>query len=295
MQHFEYAFEHPDELKAAFQKVGYVLDDDLSVPIFLQLKLEKPILLEGPPGVGKTAIAQSLAQVLQTKLIRLQCHEGLDINSASYEWNYQKQLLHIKLLQDRDNELEKDIFGMEYLMERPLLQAIRQEQAPVLLIDEVDRSDEEFEALLLELLSDFQMSIPEVGTVKAKHKPLVVLTSNRTRELSDALKRRCLYHWIDYPDRDKEMKIVKQTIPNLEQDLLLQVINFIHQLRRMELSKTPGVAETLDWMQSLVALGCRDLDKELVAKTIGALLKTTEDIDKARVESIELLIKITKT
>ncbi len=246
------------------------------------LRLRKPLLLEGPPGVGKTEIALVLSDLLQTPLIRLQCYEGLDVNAAVYEWNYQKQLLGIRL-QEGSNlsvaEKEKHIFGPDYLLKRPLLQSITNEmQSPVLLIDELDRSDEEFEAFLLELLSAFQISIPEIGTIKATHKPYIILTSNRTRELSDALKRRCLYHWIDYPSLDKEMAIVRKRLPHIETQLLTQVVEFVQDLRQRKLAKTPGISETIDWAESLMALGYREVNQKAIQQTLGSLLKSVDDI-----------------
>jgi MoxR-like ATPase len=267
----------------ALERHQYIADEELATALFLLLKLNKPLLIEGPPGVGKTEIALVLSELLGTELIRLQCYEGLDVNSAVYEWNYQKQLLGIKLQENSSLtvlEKEKHIFGDDYLFKRPLLQSITAiDKSPVLLIDELDRSDEEFEAFLLELLSAFQISIPEIGTIKAKHKPFVVLTSNRTRELSDALKRRCLYHWIDYPSLEKEMAIVHKKLPGIEQRLLEQVVTFVQELRKMKLSKTPGVSETIDWAESLVTLGYRELNTKAVDKTLGSILKSTDDIN----------------
>lgn len=246
------------------------------------LALQKPLLLEGPPGVGKTEIALVLSDLLQTPLIRLQCYEGLDVNAAVYEWNYQKQLLGIKLQEGSGLsivEKEKHIFGPDYLLKRPLLQSITNEtQSPVLLIDELDRSDEEFEAFLLELLSAFQISIPEIGTIKATHRPHIILTSNRTRELSDALKRRCLYHWIDYPSLDKEMAIVQKRLPHIETELLAQVVAFVQDLRQKKLLKTPGISETIDWAESLMALGYRELNQKAISQTLGSILKSVDDI-----------------
>ena len=280
----------PLEIVQALDRYNYVADEEFATALFLLLNLRKPLLLEGPPGVGKTEIALVLSQLLNTKLIRLQCYEGLDINSSVYEWNYQKQLLGIKL-QEGSNlsvaEKEKHIFGTDYLLQRPLLQSISEtEQSPVLLIDELDRSDEEFEAFLLELLSAFQISIPEVGTIKAKHKPYVVLTSNRSRELSDALKRRCLYYWIDYPDLDKEMTIVKKRLPGIEQELLKQVVDFVQELRKRKLSKIPGVSETMDWAESLMALGYREINSRAFEQTLGAVLKSSDDIQQVKQEGM---------
>jgi MoxR-like ATPase len=274
---------HPSSIIEILEKHQYVADEEFATALFLLLKLHKPLLIEGPPGVGKTEIALVLSQILDTKLIRLQCYEGLDINAAVYEWNYQKQLLGIKLQEDSPfsiEEKEKHIFSYEYLLKRPLLQSIMEEnKAPVLLIDELDRSDEEFEAFLLELLSAFQLSIPEIGTIKATHKPYVVLTSNRTRELSDALKRRCLYHWIDYPNLEKEMEIVRKRLPGIEQKLMEQTVSCVQRFREQKLSKTPGVSETIDWAESLMALGYREINAEAFKKTLGSVLKSAEDID----------------
>lgn len=285
----------PIEIVQALDKLNYVADEEFATALFLLINLQKPLLLEGPPGVGKTEIALALSQLLDTKLIRLQCYEGLDINSAVYEWNYQKQLLGIKLQEGSSlsiPEKEKHIFGTDYLLRRPLLQSISAEdKSPVLLIDELDRSDEEFEAFLLELLSAFQISIPEIGTVKARYKPFVILTSNRTRELSDALKRRCLYYWIDYPDLEKEMAIVKKRLPGIEQKLLEQVVKFVQEFRRRKLSKLPGVSETMDWAESLMALGHRQIDAPAFEKTLGTVLKSSDDIRKVKQEGMEAFIK----
>jgi MoxR-like ATPase len=280
----------PEQLIRFLDEHQYVADEEMVTSLYLLLKLNKPLLLEGPPGVGKTEAALVLSQWLDTRLIRLQCYEGLDINTAVYEWNYQKQLLGIRLQEGTSlsvEEKEKQIFSDEYLLKRPLLSAITEtEKPPVLLIDELDRSDEEFEAFLLELLSAFQITIPELGTIKAVHKPYVILTSNRTRELSDALKRRCLYHWIDYPDMDKEMRIVKKRLPDIEQNLLLQVVDHVHQFRQRKLVKTPGVSETIDWAESLMALGFREINKEAIEKTLGSVLKSTEDISLVKTDLV---------
>ncbi len=288
------SFDNPSQIIEALDDQQYVAEEEFATALFLLLKLHKPLLLEGPPGVGKTEIAPVLAGLLGTRLIRLQCYEGLDVNAAVYEWNYQKQLLGIRLQESSGltiEEKEKHIFGHDYLLERPLLQSIMTEdQPPVLLIDELDRSDEEFEAFLLELLSAFQISIPEIGTIKAKHKPFVILTSNRTRELSDALKRRCLYHWIDYPDLEKEMKIVKKHLPDIEENLLRQVVNAVQKFRQRKLVKTPGVSETIDWAESLLALGYRELNVQAFEKTLGCILKSAEDISRIRIERADILI-----
>lgn len=277
------------ELINALDAHNYVADEEFATALFLLLKLQKPLLIEGPPGVGKTEIALVLSQLLDTRLIRLQCYEGLDINSAVYEWNYQKQLLGIKLQEGTNlsvEEKEHHIFSNEYLLKRPLLESIMErDKAPVLLIDELDRSDEQFEAFLLELLSVFQISIPELGTIKAKHKPYVILTSNRTRELSDALKRRCLYHWIDYPDLEKEMSIVKKKLPGIEDALMKQVVQHVQAFRQKKLAKTPGVSETIDWAESLMALGYREVNKQAFEKTLGSVLKSAEDIRMIKEEA----------
>jgi MoxR-like ATPase len=287
-------FDNPTQIIEALDKQHYVAEEEFATALFLLMKLHKPLLLEGPPGVGKTEIAPVLARLLGTELIRLQCYEGLDVNSAVYEWNYQKQLLGIKLQEGSGlsvEEKEKHIFGHDYLLERPLLRSIlAEEQSPVLLIDELDRSDEEFEAFLLELLSAFQISIPEIGTLKAKHKPLVILTSNRTRELSDALKRRCLYHWIDYPDLGKEMTIVKKHLPGIEEKLLKQVVNTVQQFRQRKLVKIPGVSETIDWAESLQVLGYRELNAVTFDQTLGCILKSAEDIVNVRTEKLDVFI-----
>jgi MoxR-like ATPase len=275
-----------DEVLTKLAERSYVGDRPLATSIYLALKLGKPLFIEGEAGVGKTEAAKVMADVLGARLIRLQCYEGIDLAHAAYEWNYPRQLLHIRLLGDGTDRAaaEKEIFSPEFLLRRPLLDAIDNTDAvpPVLLIDEIDRSDEEFEAFLLELLSDFQISIPELGTVTAKRPPFVVITSNRTREVHDALKRRCLYHWIDYPDLEKEVSIVEARVPEAAAVLARQVALLVSGLREMDLYKLPGVAETLDWARSLSALGAKSVDAELVDATLGAALKYQEDLEMAR-------------
>jgi MoxR-like ATPase len=288
------AVKNPDELARGFEQLGYITDPALATSVYLAVSLAKPLLLEGHAGLGKTEIAKTLAAFLGTRLIRLQCYEGLDVSSAVYEWNYQKQLLAIKI-EERTGlsveEKEKHIFSRDFLLERPLLQAIQEQDAsPVLLIDEVDRADEAFEAFLLELLSDYQISIPELGTVKAKHLPLVILTSNRSRELGDALKRRCLYHWIEYPSMEKEMKIVAARLPGIAAKFEKQIVVFVQAVRRLNLMKAPGVAETLDWAQALMALGKTGLDNEAVEDTLGCLSKSMEDSAKIKAAGIEKML-----
>ena len=278
-----------------FDRLKYVLDEELATILFLLLRLEKPLLLEGNPGVGKTEIANVLAQLLDTELIRLQCYEGLDVNTAVYEWNYQKQLLSIKIQEAGDKsetEKEQHIFGEDFLLKRPLLKAITADKAPILLIDEIDRADEEFEAFLLELLSAFQISIPEMGTIKAKQRPFVILTSNRTRELSDALKRRCLYHWVNYPDLAKETKIVGKHLPNIEPELAKQLVLTVQKLREKKLDKSPGIAETLDWAEGLLALGYKDLSIEAIGKSLGCVLKSADDIAIVHAQGLEKLLEV---
>jgi MoxR-like ATPase len=275
-----------DEVEARLRERRYIGDRGLATSIFLALKLEKPLFIEGEAGVGKTEAAKVMADVLGARLIRLQCYEGIDLAHAVYEWNYPRQLLHIRLLGEQDDRrtAEREIFSPEFLLRRPLLDAIDNDDptAPVLLIDEIDRSDEEFEAFLLELLSDFQVSIPEIGTIKAKKAPFVVITSNRTREVHDALKRRCLYHWIDYPDLEKEVEIVRARAPEAAAGLARDVAALVQGLRGMDLYKVPGVAETLDWARSLAALGATRIDAALVDATLGAALKYQEDLEKVR-------------
>ena len=279
------------KIQALMEREGYVTDRPVATAVYLANALHKPLLVEGHPGVGKTDIAKVLARALETDLIRLQCYEGLDATTALYEWNYPKQLLHIKLGEGSTTqpiaEREAAIFGEPFLLKRPLLQAITHEgRSPVLLVDEVDRSDEEFEAFLLEVLSDFQVTIPELGTIRAKHHPFVVLTSNRARELSDALRRRCLYLWIDYPSLEKELQIVRAKVPGIGERLAAEVARFIQAVRLMKPAKAPGVAETLDWARALVALHASHLDTDLVAETLGCFLKDEADLSafRARVD-----------
>jgi MoxR-like ATPase len=262
--------------------------------VFLSLKLEKPLLIEGPAGVGKTEIAKVMAGALKTDLIRLQCYEGLDATHALYEWNYQRQLLHLKLEEHSERsieEKEKTIFSEAFLMKRPLLQAITHYQKPVLLIDEVDRSDEEFESFLLEVLSDWQITIPETGTIKAHYIPQVILTSNRTRELSEALRRRCLYLYIDYPDFEKELAIVNKKLPGINSTFSIHICHFMQQLRKMKLEKIPGIAETIDWAASLAALHIDHLDTNIVSQTLGVVLKDWRDMRETELSLSELLEK----
>src|SRR5881398_2298057 len=277
------------KIQSLMESAEYVTDAPVATSVHLALSLRKPLLIEGHAGVGKTEVAKVMSRVLGTNLIRLQCYEGLDASTALYEWNYQKQLLHIKLAETAPgrsvSEQEHEIFSEPFLLRRPLLQAISQEgQSPVLLIDEVDRSDEEFEAFMMEVFAEWQVTIPEIGTIKATHPPHVILTSNRTRELSDALRRRCLYLWIDYPDFDKEVRIVQLKVPQINQALAREVTRFMESLRRMRLAKVPGVAETLDWAHALAALHADHLDEALVSETIGTVLKDADDIKRFRAE-----------
>ena len=277
-----------DEVLAAMEGERYVPERSLGVAIYLALELGKPLFLEGEAGVGKTEVAKVLASILDTRLIRLQCYEGLDVNHAVYEWDYPKQMLAIRLI-EAGGEGERvevdDIMGRDYLVSRPLLQAVEASadgERPVLLIDELDRADEEFEAYLLELLSDFQVTIPEIGTIASDQPPVVVLTSNRTREIHDALKRRCIYHWIDYPDFDREVAIVMRKVPDVPEALAADLARAMETLRTMDLYKPPGVAETLDWAAALAVLGTERLDPEVAEDTLGVILKYQEDIERVR-------------
>ena len=276
------------ELKPALAETGYIADDTLAMALHLALALGRPLLLEGPAGVGKTEVAKALTEHLATRLIRLQCYEGLDASHAIYEWNYQRQLLAIRA----DHASEEDLFSERFLMKRPLLEAITQDKPPVLLIDEIDRADEEFEAYLLEILSDFQITIPETGTVAATTRPVVILTANGTRDLSDATRRRCLYAYIDYPDRDTELAILARRGPQLEPKLARQIVGVVQALRREDLEKKPGIAEMLDWAAALAGLGINDLteDRAAVQATLVCLLKTAADRDAAPAEVMDRLI-----
>jgi MoxR-like ATPase len=280
------AFATIDTTAAALATRGYISDRPLATAVFLAIRLGKPLFLEGESGVGKTEIAKTLAAIQGSELIRLQCYEGLDIHTALYDWNYPRQMLELRLQEARGLDKEQigvNIFSEPFLLERPLLRAIRAKgpQQPVLLIDEIDRSDTEFEAFLLELLSDFQVTIPEIGTLRAVQKPIVVLTSNRTRELHDALKRRCLYHWIDYPDVNKEAAIVRSRVPGIDSSLATNLAYFMRRLREEDFYKRPGVAETLDWAEALIALGVgSDLDAEVLQATLGCILKYKSDLDR---------------
>ncbi len=295
-QEQELSLQTIEDVQRAMFAQDYIADRGLATAVFLALKRRKPLLLEGEPGVGKTEVARVLAALLGTKLIRLQCYEGIDVNTAVYEWNYTRQMLHIRLMEAGGNgqqEELKEIFGPDFLLQRPLLQAIdpTNDRAPVLLIDELDRSDEEFEAYLLELLSDFQITIPEIGTIRAKEPPFVILTSNRTREIHDALRRRCLYYWIDFPTLEKEYAIILARMPGIPERLAKQVCTFVRELRSVDLYKAPGVAETLDWISSLLALQQMDLVEGPVRDSLGALLKYQDDILKVGGSDLSKMIQ----
>ena len=283
-----------NDIKKMLSEQGYITGDALVMSVFLSLQLNKPLLVEGPAGVGKTEIAKVMAKVLQTDLIRLQCYEGLDATHALYEWNYQRQLLHLKMVEHKEQsveEKEKTIFSDSFLMKRPLMQAITHHKRPVLLIDEIDRSDEEFESFLLEVLSDWQITVPEIGTIRATYIPQVILTSNRTRELSEALRRRCLYLYIDYPDFEKEWLIVTNKVPGIDAKLAEQITLFMQQLRTIKLEKTPGVAETLDWAMALSALHIAHLNKNIIEQTLGVVLKDWRDTREVQLSLNELMEK----
>jgi MoxR-like ATPase len=290
-------FTSIDELQSAMREKRYIAEHGLATSLFLALKLHRPLFLEGEAGVGKTEVAKIMANLLDTNLIRLQCYEGLDVHHAVYEWNYTRQMMHIRLLEAQgERASEAELFGEEFLLRRPLLQAIEEskQKPPVLLIDELDRSDEEFEAFLLEVLSDFQITIPEIGTIKTSNPPVVVITSNRTREVHDALKRRCLYYWIDYPSFEKELEIVRTRLPNAPAQLARQITGFIQALREMDLYKLPGVAETLDWTTALVALDQKALDPVIVDETLGAVLKYQDDVEKVKGEQARVILERVK-
>jgi MoxR-like ATPase len=278
------SFSSIDQLQTALRGKRYFAGRGLATTLFLALRLGRPIFLEGEAGVGKTEVAKVLADLLETELIRLQCYEGLDVHHAVYEWNYTRQLMHIRLLEARGAAAnEAELFGPEFLLRRPLLQAIEKRDKPaVLLIDEIDRSDEEFEAFLLEILSDFQITIPELGTIRAEQPPVVVVTSNRTREVHDALKRRCLYYWIDYPAFESEMQIVLAKVPQAPEQLARQVTAFVQELRQAELYKVPGIAETLEWTAALVALDRDALEESVIEETLGVVLKYQDDVETVR-------------
>ena len=293
----DFNFETVDDVQNQLNKKQYIADKSLSTSLFLSLKMKRPIFLEGEPGVGKTEIAKVLAKIVETELIRLQCYEGLDVHNAIYEWNYSMQILHIKMMElegkSDKNIIKDEIFGSKFLIKRPLYKAIdfKGLLPPVLLIDELDRADEEFEAFLLEILSDFQITIPEIGTICATKPPIVVITSNRTREVHDALKRRCLYHWIGYPSAKQEFEIIKRRIPEVNDILGKQIIAFVQNLRKRELYILPGVAETLDWTNALIKLGTTELSKEVMKDTLGTLLKYQDDIESMDDETSKGLIK----
>ena len=287
---------HPEiaRIQSMLDGQGYVADEALATSVYLAIQLRKPLLIEGGAGVGKTEVAKVMAAALETDLIRLQCYEGLDATTTLYEWNYQRQLLHMRMMEHSDLPLEvkeREIFSEPFLLRRPLLQAITHHRAPVLLIDECDRADEEWEAFLLEVLSDWQVTIPEIGTIKAQHVPHVVLTSNRTRELGDALRRRCLYLWIDYPTFEKELAIVRRKVPGVNGQLAGQIAAFMQFVRRAKLEKTPGLAETLDWSAALIALHRDHLDREAVEQTLGALFKHRDDANLMRAQWLDHLLR----
>lgn len=287
------SFSSIESVQEALRSRDYIAERGLATSIFLALKLGRPLFLEGEAGVGKTEVARALSLLLGTDLIRLQCYEGLDVNQAVYEWNYTRQILHLRLMEARGEQpVEAELFGPEFLLKRPLLQAIdpAREAAPVLLIDELDRSDDEFEAFLLEVLSEYQITIPEIGTLRARHTPVTIITSNRTREVHDALKRRCLYAWIDYPSYEKELQIVRVKVPAAPDQLARQVATFIQELRRADLYKAPGVAETLDWTTALVALDQRALELSVVNETLGVILKYQDDVDKIRGDQARVIL-----
>ena len=279
----------------------YLTDRSLATALYLSISLKRPLFLEGEAGVGKTEVAKVLAQILGRKLLRLQCYEGLDVTTAVYEWNYSRQMIEIRMAEaggDKDKKgIEKQIFSNEFLIKRPLLQALEMGEngAPVLLIDELDRTDEPFEAFLLEILSDYQVTIPELGTISAEEPPIVIITSNRTREIHDALKRRCFYHWVEYPDADRELEILKIKVPNAEDILSREIVNFIKKLRSADLFKPPGIAESIDWANALVQLDCSSLESEFIDNTLGTLLKYQDDIKKIQGSEAYRILNEVKT
>ena len=280
-----------DDVAAGLRAVGYLPGNSTALVSYLAAKLGKPVLVEGPAGTGKTELAVAMAKATASRLIRLQCYEGIDTSQALYEWDYARQMLHIRALSEHqaaDDQAVDQLFGPKYLLERPLLEAVRAGDQAVLLIDEIDRADDEFEAFLLELLSDFQISIPEIGTIKAQTPPLVILTSNRTRELHDALKRRCLYHWIGYPALDREVEIVLIREPDVSAELARKVVAAVHRLRELDLAKPPGVAETIDWARTLDFLGASDLTPQTATDTLGAVVKERDDLDLVRENLAEI-------
>jgi len=286
-----------ETLQEALRQKLYIAERGLATSIFLAHKLSRPLFLEGDAGVGKTEIAKVMAGILDTELIRLQCYEGLDVHHAVYEWNYTRQMMAIRLMEAQGEYTSEDeLFSDKFLLRRPLLQAIESHNGkpPVLLVDEIDRSDEEFEAFLLEVLSDFQITIPEIGTIRAKEPPFVVITSNRTREVHDALKRRCVYYWIDYPPFEKELQIVQTKIPQAPDNLARQVTGFIQELRQADLYKIPGIAETIDWTTALVALDQTALDESIIQETLGVILKYHDDIDKIGREELQMILNRAK-
>ncbi len=283
-----------NQIQKMLESQNYIGDETIVMSIFLAMKLDKPLLIEGPAGVGKTEIAKVMAKALETNLIRLQCYEGLDSTHALYEWNYQYQLLYLKMEEQQKNDvkqLEELIFSEKFLLKRPVLQAITHSEKAVLLIDEVDRADEEFESFLLEVLSDWQITIPEIGTIKATHKPQVILTGNRTRELSEALRRRCLYLWIDHPSFEKELAIVKTKVPEIDKKIGEQICLFMKELRQLKLEKTPGISETIDWARALASMNLTHLNKEIIESTLGVVLKDWQDMRRTQDALSELLEK----